>query len=69
MKVFITSFLDVVYMFYFGCYTDVTKIRFKDIIIGHPEDIIQGARMKVFITSFQDVFDVIQTSLNYVFKT
>ncbi len=40
MKVFITSFLDVVYMFYFGCYTDVTKIRFKDIIIGHPEDVI-----------------------------
>ena len=47
MKVFITSFLDVRSMFYFGCYKDVIKIHCQDIIIEHPEDVIQGARMNV----------------------
>ena len=47
IKVFIMSFLDVVKMFYFGCYIDVIKIRCQDVIIEHPQDIIEEARMNV----------------------
>ena len=32
-----------------------SKIRQKDVFSVHPEDVLRGARMKVFITSFLDV--------------